>query len=305
MRPRGLAGAPSPALSPKAFASGPKSDPPNNIPGVPAPGFYPADLDDPDQGPVVTRAQAHPVYINSGPSDFGNPAAFLDDLAESSFIHVVDQYTGSNDDNRYTRGLSLKVNGYPITGHTLQQNDLIAILHAAASVAGHGYGHIYHLFVPKGVDVCVPTSSTDPTPECYSPDNAAAFVFCAFHDSVTFLHDPVDHVLFTVEPYQDVLGCSIAPGSVNGALIDSTDDTLSHETFETITDPDGTAWWVHTNVSLFGDEIGDLCSRFIVIGPNAYFSDPVVRVGDDLYNVQAEYSNGYHACAYQPTGGPH
>jgi len=97
MRPRGLAGAPSPALSPKAFASGPKSDPPNNIPGVPAPGFYPADLDDPDQGPVVTRAQAHPVYINSGPSDFGNPAAFLDDLAESSFIHVVDQYTGSNE----------------------------------------------------------------------------------------------------------------------------------------------------------------------------------------------------------------
>ena len=43
----------------------------------------------------------------------------------------------------------------------------------------------------------------------------------------------------------------------------------SHETFETITDPDGTAWWNSLDNGLFGQEIGDECSFLLFIGnPN-------------------------------------
>jgi hypothetical protein len=93
---------------------------------------------------------------------------------------------------------------------------------------------------------------------CYSPDIPASFVFCAYHNSVDF--KDIGHVLCSVEPYQNVPGCGVRPGTPNGHLIDSTNNSLSHETTETITDPDGTAWINSTLVVLSGAEIGDECS---------------------------------------------
>ena len=121
----------------------------------------------------------------------------------------------------------------------LLESDLIAILHGVVAKTGaSGYGHIYHLFLPPGVDTCF-----DPPDNniCYSPDNFATFAFCAYHDSVTYTD--LGHVLFTVEPWQGPgSGCEDSPvGAPNSQLIDSTDDTLSHELFETISDPDGDA----------------------------------------------------------------
>jgi hypothetical protein len=66
------------------------------------------------------------------------------------------------------------------------------------------------------------------------------FAFCAYHSSVQF--KDIGHVLYGVEPFQDVPGCSVRPGTPNGQLVDSTNNSLSHELFETISDPDGTAW---------------------------------------------------------------
>jgi hypothetical protein len=40
--------------------------------------------------------------------------------------------------------------------------------------------------------------------------------------------------------------------SPNGALIDSTADVLSHELFETITDPNLSAWYNRKSLPLFG-----------------------------------------------------
>jgi hypothetical protein len=133
---------------------------------------------------------------------------------------------------------------------------------------------------------------------CYSPDVPATFAYCGYHSSVDFTD--VGHVLYTVEPYQNVAGCSVRPGTPNGQLVDSTNNTLSHEEFETITDPDGSAWFNFTSVALGGAEIGDECSFFVIIPAGAFFDPSVSTIGLHRYAVQPEYTNNEHACASNP-----
>ncbi|MFZ0201952.1 MAG: hypothetical protein WB523_02175 [Candidatus Sulfotelmatobacter sp.] len=197
---------------------------------------------------------------------------------------------GLTTDNRYTVGTA-GVISYPILT-ALSDNDVLQIVHSAASVLGTGYTHIYHIFLPKGVDECFVGSG-----ECYSPDNLSTFFFCAYHSSVTF--SDIGHVLFTVEPYQNVPGCSMLQPSPNGALVDSTSSVLGHETFETITDPDPPTGWIAVNSNgVYGEEIGDLCPGIDLTGP--YFKDPVSVLNGDKYEIQPMYSNTYHACSFAP-----
>jgi len=124
----------------------------------------------------------------------------------------------------------------------LTDSDIESVVYLVASATGAtGYGHIYHVFLPPGQDECF--DSTDS--ECYSPDHPTSFFFCGYHSSVDF--SDIGHVLYTVEPYQDVPGCQVKPGTPNGQLVDSTDNVLNHESFRTISDPDGTAWWNTTS----------------------------------------------------------
>ncbi|SRR6266849_4293006 len=256
----------------------------SSIPGVPAPGYYPADLSNPGGGPVVTTAKSHPVYVNCAASCWGHPLTFLDHLDDGKFIHITDQYIGSTANDRYKEGNSSSI-AYPVFT-ALTDNDILQIAHAAAKAHGSGYGHIYHLFFPAGVDICF--TGTD---VCYSPDNPNTFFFCAYHGSVDF--KDLGHVLFTVEPFQDVPGCSINQPSPNGSLIDSTSSTLSHELIETITDPDGDAWFAQTSLVEFGEEIADLC-----IDP--FGNEPTTILDGKPYEIQTEYSNKFHACANVP-----
>jgi hypothetical protein len=261
----------------------------STVPEVPAPGFYPADLSY-FGGPLVKSAQSHPVYVDCPETCWGNPVNFLNHLFKGTFIHVADQYVGSTANGRYTVGTAGVVT-YPILT-TLSDNDILQIVHTAASALGSGYDHIYHVFLPKGVDLCFVGTTA-----CYSPDNAATFAFCAYHGSVTF--SDIGHVLFTAEPYQNVPGCAIVQPSPNGALVDSTSSVLGHETFETITDPDPPTGWVAVNSGgVFGEEIGDLCPGVDLTGP--FFQDPVSSIFGKKYEVQPEYSNRYHACAFVP-----
>jgi hypothetical protein len=261
-----------------------------SVPGVPAPGFYPADLSRPLAGPVVTSAESHPVYVDCAETCWGNPAKFLHNLFKSDFIHVADQYVGSTANNRYTVGTAGVVS-YPILT-ALSDNDILQIVHTAASVLGTGYGHIYHVFLPKGVDLCFVG-----TTQCYSPDNPSTFAFCAYHGSVTY--SDIGHVLFTAEPYQNVSGCSTLQPSPNGSLVDSTSSVLGHETFETITDPDPPTGFIAVNSNgVFGEEIGDLCPGVDFSAP--FFEDPISVINGKKYEVQPMYSNKYHACSFAP-----
>ena len=87
-------------------------------------------------------------------------------------------------------------------------------------------------------------------------------------------------------------GCADTGATPNGVLADSTNNVLSHELFETITDPDGDAWTNSTSNALYGSEIGDECSFVNATG----FDPSVWRVGGKTYATQPEYSNLAHAC---------
>jgi hypothetical protein len=131
----------------------------------------------------------------------------------------------------------------------------------------------------------------------------ATFAFCGYHSSVDFNDNGnIAHVLYTVEPFQDVQGCSVPRGTPNGQLKDSTYNALSHETFETITDPDGSAWFNLTSLALLGQEIGDECELVKVdLNTGAVtFSPSIFFIGIHRYGVQPEYTNAEHACASNP-----
>jgi len=269
----------------------PKNKAKGSIAAVPAPGFYPDDLVY-FGGPVVTDMLSHAVYLNSSTCGgvatcWGNPEKFLTDLGLSTFIHVTDQYTGTS--GVYGVGPHIFANLTMFTNE-LDQSDLFGLVHDAAAALGTpgGYGHEYHVFLPPGVDTCF-----DETAECYSPDNPSAFVFCAYHGSLTF--SDIGHVLFSVQPDQNVPGCQAAPPDPNGILADSTNSVLAHETIETITDPDIDAWISDSSLLSAGAEIADLCEP---LGNTAFqFLDPVLTLNGHKYEVQLMYSNFYHACS--------
>jgi hypothetical protein len=274
---------PPSALSNKVFTS--KA-------ALPQPGFYPANLVY-HGGPVVTSAEHDLVFFDcpAGPAVcWGSPGSFLKRLNDSAFIHLSDQYVGTTADFRYPVGRTVSINE-TLQTNVLGLNDIFSILHAAAvklSVS-NGYNNIVHLFLPKDIDTCF-----DLTSICYSPDNPSSFFFCAYHGSVIF--NDIGHIMFTVEPYQNVPGCQVATPTPNGALVDSTASVLSHEVFETITDPDGSAWWSDVSLIEQGAEIGDICEP---VGNGAgQFLDPVFIVGGRNYKIQLEYSNKFHGCTH-------
>jgi hypothetical protein len=201
-------------------------------------------------------------------------------------IHLVDQYVGSTALGRYTLGtsFSMKETIFPGTTGvpTLGENDLLAIVHTAAKTGGSGHGHVYHVFLPSGVDTCFDEGF------CYSPDNPPTWVFCAYHFTATFTD--IGAVYYTVDPFQNVSGCSLPLGTPNGQLADSTNSTLSHELFESITDPDiSTGYRAPLSPAGF-PEIGDICA----------LGFGTVPLNGKNYALQLEYSNKYQACASVP-----
>ncbi len=255
---------------------------------------YPTDLTY-HGGPVVTHLVSHPIYLDpTGTlplSTWGDPGKFLYDLGKSEFIHLVDGYVGAYGNNRYT--VAPPVRSTTPSGTLLADGDIQALVHAVAAATGEtGYGHEYHVFLAPGVDECFDTTYT----VCFSPDVPATFYFCAYHSSVDF--PDIGHVLYSVEPSVNVPGCQVVAGTPNGTLVDSTNNTLSHELFETITDPDGSAWWNSTSNSLFGAENGDTCS---FVAPTGF--DPSIWYSEGhAYATQPELSNSLHACAIAPGG---
>lgn len=255
-------------------------------------------------GHVVESAESHPVYmLPNGHCDiatcWGNPEGFLRDVARSEFVHVIDQYVGRTDNDRYTLGQRAKVSFKP-SKTPLTDNDIISVVHAVAAHTGEtGYGHIYHVFLPAGTDECFDNTFT----ACYSPDNPKTWFFCAYHGSAD---TDLGHLVYTVEPYQNVMGCNDPPNTPNGQLVDSTNDVLSHELFETISDPDpGSGWYNSTPsvIGVFNEEIGDECvfTTADPQGPPPVYGDPsIFTIGKHLYAVQLEYSNAHHGCAGAP-----
>lgn len=284
-----------------AISNSPNLDAPLNQSTAPDSGGprFPADLQY-HGGNVVPSMQHHAIYMNPNgrctiASCWGDPEGFLSDLGQSDFMHVVDQYTGGT--GPYTVSNTHFTLNYHPNAAPFTDADMLAIVHAAAALAGQaGYGNEYHVFLPPGQDECFNLGYK----VCYSPDDPKTFFFCAYHGSADF--SDIGHVLYSVEPFQDALGCNSRPGTPNGQLADSTNNVLSHEVFETITDPDGTAWWNGLNNGIFGEEIGDECSFLFYNnqGQITAFDPSNVTLNGKPYVTQPEYNNAQHACTTAP-----
>lgn len=294
------------ANTPAGIANKDKGVPLSGPPTVPFPKGnkrWPGDLTY-QGGPTVQTAEFHAIYVVNGfttgtpclnavASCWGNPEGFLTDLGASDFIHITDQYVGQTADNRYVNGADAFGTFAPSVPHILTDAEIVALVHLADVVFGWqtGYNGIVHVFLPPGTDECFDSTFTT----CYSPDIPSSFFFCGYHGSADFAD--IGHVLYSVEPYENVNGCSVPPNGPQGQLADSTNNVLSHETFETITDPDGDAMWNSADNGLFGEEIGDECSFLVFPTPTSvYFNPSVFKMNGVKYAAQPEYSNNGHAC---------
>lgn len=247
-------------------------------------------------GAVIGGALQHPLLVNTNYSNcqvtpsstttcWGKPGLTASDLSASEYVrNVLAQYTNLAQPNRYPRGDQGFINFNVLSPRpgvrnpVIGESDILLIVYNAAVQLGFGYGHIYHVFLPPNVDTCIDLQAA-----CYSPDSSASFVFCGYHSSVLV---GGQRMIYTVEPYQDVRGCGFTGGvNTDGGgddLVDSTANTLTHELFETITDPDpGNGW-----LSPAGNEIGDAC-----VG---YFT--TVNLNGTPYTVQSMWSDGSHLC---------
>jgi hypothetical protein len=250
---------------------------------------------------VVSARQAN-IYLNCPGHDDscwgdskGSITTFQANLAKSNFISIVDQYVGVRGRGRYPLGAQFfsdqTLPNAPWGTPTLLDSDAQALAFAAAnSTSSFGYGFIYHVFVPQGTDVCFDNSFS----MCYSPDHTDTFSFCGYHAS---FDSGGKHILYSVEPFDPVPGCSVSPQSATDAQV----TTLSHEIFETITDPDPPFQWFNQVLGLLG--VGEIGDEYSVVVGLSQFDNPeifLVSLGSQKYNIQLEYSNKRFGCSAIP-----
>src|ERR1700688_4692557 len=85
-------------------------------------------------GKTVTSMQHVAIYMNPNGACtiagcWGDPEGFLSDLGKSDFIHVVDQYTGSTADDRYTVSGTHAIINYHPPASPFTDADMLAIVH--------------------------------------------------------------------------------------------------------------------------------------------------------------------------------
>ena len=169
----------------------------------------------------------------------------------------------------------------------------LAVLNASQQpgMGGGGLGHIYHVFLPKGVDTCMEPGFGPPNGHCYSPDNGNTFFFCAYHGAFTatvnnqrqtFLYTdravPRRQRLPQQRP-QPAAAQRVAqhrprrPGLLDALTRALRDDQrpAAQRLVQRLSD---------------GNEIGDLCASF----------DNFVTVNGHPYVLQSEYSDLHHIC---------
>ena len=260
-------------------------------------------------GYVLSGAQSNDVFVSVPPNNNCDascrsannvhPGTMLHDLYHDQFIDLTEQYLSSPGElvvpgGKFALGQSVDVSYTPgpspagFTNPVLQENDILNILVEGITTVGAtgnpNLVHIFNILLPSGVDTCFSGNQ-----QCWSPDNTSTFSFCAYHAAA---QDNAGNVyLFTVIPWVSLNYCSASATGINfpnqvsqgNDPADAIYGVLSHETFETISDPlPGSGWFNYAN----GDEIGDECPGF----------ENFVNLNGDHYYIQSEYSDVGHEC---------
>ena len=251
-------------------------------------------------GHVLTSTKIFNAYVDSAPGEAGEISLFEKNYSASSMIHMTDEYVGTSASNRYPFSGNVGVT-FPNVG-SIGDADLLIILHAVASFIGPGgYGHMYHIFLPKGLNFCG-TGTIVPAGVCSA--GAATPGFCAFHTSVVF--SDIGETIFSLEPFLPTSLCGVdnatatpTKGTPNGLQNDTNYSALSHEETEAITDPDPGTGWINP-VPFYPAEIGDLCAYDVGPFVNGFSTPTNTDINGHLYRIQFEYSNKQIGCNNSP-----
>ena len=226
---------------------------------------------------------------------------FFQDVGGTPFYNIVTQY-GDSSGNPVPNATSLGAPSFtdtttaPPSGNTglvgspLQdsdiQNEIGVALAANPSWASPSVNVEYFVFTPSDVDECF--NSTN----CFAVTGEPNGAFCAYHSNFN------TSTIYAYQPFASVGSCFPSAaiqnlGYPNGVTVDVVLGEVSHEMFESNTDPEinGGVAWQGTNGG--ADEIGDKCN--FVDGYVAPDGTNVVLNGR-RYKIQEEFSNDITAC---------
>jgi hypothetical protein len=131
--------------------------------------------------------------------------------------------------------------------------------------------------------------------------NSAGNGFCAYHSFLPYYDGGAGTSDY--EPYiyaANNAGCAYVPTFDSGAapygdqVADAIINSLSHEQFETVTDPETGGWYAGDPS---GGEIADKCETSF--GPVNWDGSTVTLSHGHRYALQEEYSNRLGACSYR------
>jgi hypothetical protein len=220
---------------------------------------------------------------------------FIGDIGGTRHYNLVTQYDGQfgNFLNSVTwAGSFVDSIPYPHAGTAndkITSDDIAAEANRAAGANGwpDGQNNLVVVFTARGVRI---SSGTGKEP-------------CGFHGHVddsgpmgTRTYAEIASVVAPKTSTDDGINCDI-PDGMNTSAQDGSVNTLSHEMFETVTDPTGHTW------AAGSDEMADKCeydavhdSRFAPRNqPNQKGAD--LYLNGHAYTVQQEWSNAAHTCA--------
>ncbi len=223
-------------------------------------------------GPVLSSSDFHFVWWGS-PSAFTAEQPILQNfvggLGTTAFYGMMHQYTPSGPVLNYPKNDYVDISAPPSHGPSVSAivGEVCKVLTAANQAPDPNaiYAVLASNF-PKGAN------------------------YCAWHSAGPCGGTTVQ-VIYQPNP-AGVLGCSTGVYPHNNAQADSTANTLSHEIFEAVTDPLGTAWYDKN-----GEEIGDKCAwTFTPYTTGANYTN---IVGGQNYYIQREWSNLASGCVQQ------
>ncbi len=218
--------------------------------------------------------------------------AYFQDIGGTAFYGLLTQYWDEHGPVRNSMtygGAYVDKTPYPHSGFLtdpLQDQDVQAsVQRTLAATHWPSDGKSDEVFVFTGFDIqeCFGSSCTF----LHSPGDTTAF--CAYH-SVTSAN-----VIYAYAP--NVLPCYLQPTFTsaipyNDITADAVIDAISHEQFETTTDPiNGTGW-----NDAIGQEIGDLCAADF--GKLDSQGGTVRLAHGHSYAIQKEWSNVANGCEY-------
>ena len=214
---------------------------------------------------------------------------YFQDIGGTAFYGLLTQYWDEHGPVRNSMtlgGVYVDKTPYPHAGSLtdpLQDGDVQASIHRTLTVTHWpADGKTDEVFVFTGFDI----------QECFGSSCTflnSANSFCAYHNVTN------DNIIYAYAP--NVILCYLQPTFAsaipyNDITADAVIDAISHEQFESTTDPINGSGWNDAN----GQEIGDLCASTFGKLDNQGGTAPLAH--GHSYAIQAEWSNVANGCAY-------